>query len=630
MINPVRNILCLSMLAAAMLSVTAQPEIPAVYKNISWNADGELIFTLQDKEIPAIDFPPFMTLEQVTSGIKGKGDGLEFDFKAPALNGTLYYGLIHLDDSKHPLPVYFKRTAEIKEGKTFVDIRNTFTGRYDMTGWEESGTGLLGYRIVDDLGDMIYDGKIAFEDKFSIKVINTLVEGPFVNKHMPNEATIWFTTLHPVRAKVQVNDTVFEGDRKTTRHEIRLTGLQPATAYTYEVTFDGPSRAYTFETAPEKGSRKPFTFAYTSDSRSGQGGGERDMHGANMYIMKKMVALAYQQNAKFLQFTGDLINGYLTSVGETNLQYANWKRAVEPYWHYMPINVGMGNHEALMYAFYDEEKDKMYTIDRFPFETESAEAIFAENFVNPENGLESEDGAYYDPDPDQIDFPSYKENVYHYTYGNTAMVVLNSDYLYSPSLAGMLTPGGNIHAYIMDNQLKWLDQTVMQFEEDPDIDHIFVTLHTPAFPNGGHVRDDMWYSGNNDYRAVINGRPVAKGIIERRDEILDILVNKSQKTVALLTGDEHNYNYLVITPDMPRYPENYLHTKLELNRTFYQVNNGAAGAPYYAREETPWMEHVRSFTTQNALVLFHIDGGTVKVTVLNPDTLEEIDAYGLR
>jgi len=42
------------------------------------------------------------------------------------------------------------------------------------------------------------------------------------------------------------------------------------------------------------------------------------------------------------------------------------------------------------------------------------------------------------------------------------------------------------------------------------------------------------------------------------------------------------------------------------------------------------MEHVRSFTTQNALVLFHIDGGTVKVTVLNPDTLEEIDAYGLR
>ncbi len=615
----------------AIFSVAnSQPDIPAVYKNLSYNKDGVLVFTLRDEEIPAADFPAFMTLEQVTTGIKGKGNGLEFDFEAPTLNGTLYYGLIHLDDSKHPLPVYFKRTAEIKEGKASVDIRNTFTGRYDMTGWEESGTGLLGYRIVNDAGKMIYDGKVAFEDKRNINVANTIIEGPFVNKLQPDEATIWFTTRHPVKAKVKVNDSLFEGMEKTTLHEIKVGGLKPSTKYTYQVQFDGPTRAYSFETTPEKGSREPFSFAYTSDSRSGQGGGERDMHGANMYIMKKMTALAYQQGAKFLQFTGDLINGYLTSAGETNLEYANWKRAVEPYWHYMPINVGMGNHEALMYAFYDEEIDKMYTIDRFPFETESAEAVFAKNFVNPLNGPDSEDGAYYDPNPDQTDFPSYKENVYHYTYGNMAMIVLNSDYLYSPSLAGMLTPGGNIHAYIMDNQVEWLNQTVMKFEEDPDIDHIFVTVHTPAFPNGGHVGDDMWYRGNNDYRAVINGRPVAKGIIERRDEVLDIMVNKSQKTVALLTGDEHNYNYLVITPEMQRYPENYLHTKLELNRTFYQVNNGAAGAPYYAREETPWMDHVRGFTTQNALVLFHIDGDTVKVTVLNPDTLEVIDEYGLR
>jgi len=31
----------------------------------------------------------------------------------------------------------------------------------------------------------------------------------------------------------------------------------------------------------------PFTFAYTSDSRAGSGGGERNIYGVNAYIMKK-------------------------------------------------------------------------------------------------------------------------------------------------------------------------------------------------------------------------------------------------------------------------------------------------------------------------------------------------------
>jgi hypothetical protein len=94
----------------------------------------------------------------------------------------------------------------------------------------------------------------------------------------------------------------------------------------------------------------------------------------------------------------------------------------------------------------------------------------------------------------------------------------------------------------MDNQIKWLRETIAKLEKDRDIDHIFVTQHTPAFPNGGHSRDDMWYSGDNSKRPFIAGKPVDKGIIERRDEYLDILINESTKVVGMLTGDEHNYN----------------------------------------------------------------------------------------
>jgi hypothetical protein len=120
-----------------------------------------------------------------------------------------------------------------------------------------------------------------------------------------------------------------------------------------------------------------------------------------------------------------------------------------------------------------------------------------------------------------------------------------------------------------------------------------------------------------------------KGIIERRDQMLDILVNQSKKVRAILTGDEHNYNRLRLTPETTIYPEKYEPAKIKLSRTIYQINNGAAGAPYYAQEQTPWTPFVSGFTTRHALVFFHVKGKKIQVEVLDPDTLEEVDRFNL-
>lgn len=140
----------------------------------------------------------------------------------------------------------------------------------------------------------------------------------------------------------------------------------------------------------------------------------------------------------------------------------------------------------------------------------------------------------------------------------------------------------------------------------------------------------MWYRGNNDYRPWVNGKPLPKGIIERRDQLLEIIVNKSEKVIAILTGDEHNYCRTEIGPETNIYPSDYPMPKITLSRTIWQVNNGAAGAPYYAQEQTPWTPMVQGFTTQNALVLFHVEGEKIEMEVRNPDTLEEIDRLQLR
>jgi hypothetical protein len=181
----------------------------------------------------------------------------------------------------------------------------------------------------------------------------------------------------------------------------------------------------------------------------------------------------------------------------------------------------------------------------------------------------------------------------------------------------------------MDNQIAWLKATLATLEKDPAINHVFLTVHTPVFPNGGHVSDDMWYRGKNDMRPRINGKPVAKGIIERRDDLLT-LIQQSPKVVAVLTGDEHNYNRLRLDATVPIYPDDWTGPRVTLRRPFYQVNNGAAGAPYYAQEQTPWSAFVKGFSTQNAICLFHIAGPRVRLEVVNPETLEVLDTATLR
>ena len=607
----------------------AQKSIPKVYSRIG--KEGKRYFVERnDTKAYQVDIPADYTLGGMLGNPVGTETGILFDFQDTSLYGTLYYGLIHHNDSRHPLPVYFRITARIEGGMAHIPIQGNLSGRYDMTGWEKSGEGTLGYRVIGAEGNMIYDGKVAFTGTGPFNIGITVTEGPFVNLLTHQGATISFKTNTKVAPTVDIDGQTFAGRNANTEHHIEISGLAPDTEYEYRLKTGGVEQQYSFRTAPEPGSRTAFTFAYASDSRSGLGGGERDIYGVNSYIMKKIMAAAIQQKARFFQFTGDMINGYLTSKEATNLQYANWKRSIESFAHYIPVYVGMGNHEAVEYWFYDPSDERVMKIDRFPFETESAEAVFRENFHMPMNGPESEDGASYDPDPKKTDFPSYKESVFYYTYDNIAVVVLNSDYLYASSTPFIRLTSGNLHGYIMDIQLEWLGSTLQMLEGDPAIDHVFVTQHTPAFPNGGHVGDDMWYSGNNQYRPTIQGKPLGIGIIERRDQYLDLLANESSKVVAIFTGDEHNYNRLKISSELDIYPEMYFAEKIEIGREIWQINNGAAGAPYYAQEETPWSEHVQGFTTQNALVLIHVDGMKVTLEVINPDTLELIDEAVLK
>jgi hypothetical protein len=634
------NKILLILLTIVQISVSAQSDInsklfdniPAVYSGISTSENGQIYFVsvktgdtswLNNNE-------SLFTLDNFRPEMKGTNTGLFMDLSNKEFYGTLYYGLFPEKEAKFQQPVFFKKSSKIIAGKSEFNI-SSLTGKYDIAGWERRAKAKVGYRISDNYGKIIYDGVINIKGKGPFNVDLTIVAGPYISNVTDTSVIISFETnraCYPVAVVSNQNyySDYNEGD-KSKKHEIVVDDLMPDRAYSYAIKYGDNSISYSFTTAPEKGSRKSFSFAYTSDSRAGAGGGERNIFGVNAYIMKRMAVVASSQNVAFFQFTGDMINGYSSSIGQTLLELNNWKKAVEPYWHYIPFNIGPGNHEALVNVFNDGSNYGI-NIDKFPFNN-SAEAIFSDSFSNPENGPVSEDGTYYDPHKNKLDFPLYGETVYYYVYDNIVMIVLNSNYWYAPSTRMIQEIGGNPHGYIMDNQMMWFENTIEKFDNDEDIDHIFVTIHTPAFPNGGHASDDMWYDGNNNIRPTVAGVNLNKGIIEQRDEFLNIMINKSDKVIALLCGDEHNYSRMKITSKTPIYPKGYRKNKIKISRSFWQITNGSAGAPYYGQQLLPWSESVEKFSTQYALMLFDIDGKVVKLRVINPDTMEDIETIQL-
>jgi len=609
-----------SIVITSHAQIKSGSEIPTVLTNLSYNGSGKLTLKTGGQSYTDLAKVDEYKLSDIMGTLTGAETGIMIDLNRPGYNGTIAYGPYN-ETATYPSVAFLPRNVKIADGKALLEIKNTFTKATDFFHLADKGNGVLGYRIIDATGRIIYEGRVAFEGKGPYKVIPTIVQGPMVNDILPTGCTLSYDTQVPMKTTVSVGDKSFGDNSEVTHHEITLNGLNPATAYTYTITYGERKDNHTFTTAPAEGSRKPFTFAFASANRATTGGGERDFGGTNYQSTRTVMAVAMMNNAAFLQCTGDFTTGGNSSEEGHMMEYANFKRALEPFWCKVPVYVGFGDHEPNKTSLRNEETKKGYSIELYPYATLSGEATFAKAFVNPKNGPQSEDGAAYDPDPSKLDFPTYKENVYYYTYGNIAMIVLNTEYWESkdPSVTGGCPEG-----YVMDQQTKWLKQTMMKMEANPNIDHIFVNVHGAVFPNGDHLSDAMYWNGDNTSRAFVGGKGLPKGTIERRDEILDMCVNNSKKFLSFISGDEHNFSLLQITPSTPIYKEGYTGTKIKLSRPFYNINNGGGGSAPYAMLQSPWMGSFKYFTEPPSLAYITVNGKNVELNAVRAETFEKI------
>lgn len=202
-------------------------------------------------------------------------------------------------------------------------------------------------------------------------------------------------------------------------HEAQLTGLSPGQTYHYRCG-DGSkvSADRTFTTGPAKSAFATFRFAAYGDSRSDDGARAR------------VRAAVQARSPAFSIDSGDLVDD-----GWNQSQWNAWFATMEPLLSTSPMaGVSLGNHEGNSTSFFQQFA--------FPKHQPSASGY--------------NDEAYYSLE-----------------YGNTHVVVLNTEQSYGPGSA----------------QHTWLEKDLAAAAADPAIRWKIAVFHRPPYSSGSHGSD---------------------------------------------------------------------------------------------------------------------------------------------
>ncbi len=532
---------------------------------------------------------------------QGTERGLQIRLPAQ-LSGRVYYGPWELE-ADPPRP-RLRKSTRLRDGEADLNLASLMNYPNDIADFDQRQEGdvALQFEIWDpDAAEvMVIRRTVHFrfvDGRFQRAL--TFVEEPFYSCEVSDGVpvpVISFAADRPVDARVLVEKREpYLSPRGQRRHEVRLTGLPPESTHLYsvEITAQGEttrSRNYTFRAPPLPGGTQPFTAILLSDCRAGVGAGEQSVEGVNHAVLQQLLSLARAYDPGLILFPGDLVNGWTDQPDAYRRQLRSFKRAVGSTAGSIPLFTGMGNHESLL-DFYDDGSRWGVALDRMPYATQSAEALFAAEFANPGGG----------PPPESAAAPPYDETVYALPWGEVLFIMLNSNYWFSTHPEQY---GGNVEGGMLDAQLAWLREQVNRAQADPAVRWIVYATHEPTFPNGGHLHDAMWYNGGAP--ADNRGRD-RREVIERRDRWWSIVAGAS-KSLLVVHGDEHNYCRMLVDAETSVYADGSGNPAFRY--PVWQIVSGGAGAPYYTQADTPWRDSVIRFSTQQHFVAVEFNAGS--------------------
>ena len=562
-----------------------------------------------------------------------------------------------------------RRRARVVDGRATLDVARLLHPGTNSEGWTDQvqlivRAELFEARAGADRAIGIYETVVWLKRRpgaagaaARFERVPALSEAPrvgLVSSDDPSRVRITARTDTPATVTLVVDGTPRVTSKSRTVHRMELGELEPATEYRYRVDVGGLSSPERRFVTAQKAGEGELLFAIGGDSREGLGGGLNAYLGVNRLALERLLGVAYREGAQLLLVGGDLVDGYTDVPADFEAQLAGWRHATSGYAAERWIVPVMGNHEALLRSFVPQGEGAPKAkfggvhVDRWPYATESAEAVFAEAFDNPMNG----------PEPSDPRRPPYKGNVFSFQRGPVRFIGFNNNYWYSSHADAV---GGSPEGYLFPDQLAWIEAELRAAEADATVRHVFMYAQEPVFPCGGHVSDAMWYGGRDSVRAHTwrDGRlvPEPAGMIAVRNQLV-AMVGAASKVRAVIASDEHAYCRLRIDNATPigvpaddrdgdgriewdgpdgapgadggagTEPASPLET---LKRPIWFLTSGGLGAPYYSEQPTPWTNYWQGqqdgaggagsafrYSSQEHILLVACDQARCSVRAVNP------------
>lgn len=602
----------------------------------------------------------------------GDGKGLHLDLGDPALLGTFQLGLFPHAEGEADVPYSrYRFSGPIVNGQCDLPAAAFFPPAINVNGWP-IGRGLipptmtLAVRLdllkVSGGRAQVFgplDARFSFQAPGGAVQPNlTIVEGPLVNlveSGDPGRVVVSWRTDLPAAARVRIvpadgpfkfgdaapdplaaSARLVPSDGLATRHRLAVAGLRPATRYLYVAESEtaggevARSGVISFRTAPAAGAGE-VTFLAVSDSPSAAGGGERDSMGVNRQASQQLAMEAVRRGADLTIFGGDMVYGFTGDEEDYRAQLQAWKDTWTPFWCSHPVYAVPGNHETLA-NYYQDGSAYGLALDKWPYDLHSAEAVFADEFVTPDNG----------PDPSDSRLPAFKGSNYSFLYGPVMFVGLNDFYWWTTDDKIPLL-GGSPEGYLMEEQLEWFEKVLGEAERSPRVKFVVVFMHEPAFPVGQFLSEKgLWWDGNNNVKAWIKQGdqvvPCGQGVIDVRNRFWGVMA-RGRKTAALVVGHQHCYSRLLIDqttpvglPDRDDQDGDGVLDRFSPNpgfrRPLWQIVAGSGGANYYNYEKPgnkPWVPV--AISNQDSYCIFRTQGNGMSMTAyaLNGQVLDHVE-----
>jgi hypothetical protein len=239
---------------------------------------------------------------------------------------------------------------------------------------------------------------------------------------------------------------------QTTAQHARIEGLQPDTDYVYRIVSDGETQVSgAFRTAPQ--GRVPFRFTSVGDVACGD----------TAFSKASLNAIATAATVEQFDPVVHLVNGDLSYANSNQL---NQPQVWEEYFDNTQLSSAnrpwmptLGNHE------------------NEPGNGPQGYLSYQTRFALPENGSADFEG-----------------NWYKFQIGSVLFVMLdNNDVCYQVDTGTYLSTGDNqiLTGYSGGEQLRWLEQTLLEASFDKSVDWIVVVMHQPAMSTSDADGSDL-------------------------------------------------------------------------------------------------------------------------------------------